>query len=124
MDSFVDLMASHVWTDADITARTEAMIAQAFPAEQAAILQRKMIGAAAGMYSLTTDEQAELQRYAQVSEYARQAGVAARADMAVLAEVLAREAWHRAQDAQQDAGEPPPLSTTAQTLYTRRQEAQ
>ena len=93
--SIVDMMASDVWSDADILRRTEAMIRGEFGVEEEAVLNRKATGAAVGQYVLTPDEQLELARYAQIAEEARQAGVQARADMALLHQVLTLEVAHR-----------------------------
>lgn len=95
MASFVNLMASDRWSEADIVARTEAMIHGEFPADQELILNRKATGKALGTYVLTADEQAQLARYVTVCEAARAAGIAARADMALLTKVLAVEAARR-----------------------------
>lgn len=88
MTSFVNLMASDEWSEADIVNRTEAMIASEFSPQAVAILQRKATAQALGMHLLTADEQAELARYAIVSTEAQSEGQRARADMELLAEVL------------------------------------
>ena len=93
--SFINLLADDVWSEADIVRRTEAMIYSQFSREQEAILNRKATGAALGQYTLTTEELADLQRYAQVTEDARQAGNSARADMALLMQVIDVEAAMR-----------------------------
>lgn len=90
--SFIDLMANDVWSEADIIRRTEAMIRSEFPAEIETILNRKIAGAMIGEYVLTEDEQAEVSRYKIVAQQAQIEGAAARADMALLAEVMAHEA--------------------------------
>jgi len=95
MSSFINLMASDIWSETDIVRRTEAMIYSQFSREQESILNRKATGAALGQYTLTTEELADLQRYAQVTEDARQAGNAARADMALLLQVFDVEAAMR-----------------------------
>lgn len=92
MTSFINLLASHTWSEADIVNRTEALIATEFPANAVAILNRKVTAATIGAYTLTEEEQAEVARYAQVCTDAAIEGNAARADMALLAEVLAVEA--------------------------------
>ena len=89
--SFIDLMASDVWTDADITRRTEAMVRSQFTETAELIINRKVQGAALGQYQLSLDEQAEVAAFNAVVFEARQAGEAARADMALLREVLAAE---------------------------------
>ena len=91
MDRFVDLMASDIWSDADITNRTEAVIASEFSPNEVAILNRKATGAALGQYQLNPEEVAQIARYAEAGEIARQAGIQARADMQLLKEVLAVE---------------------------------
>jgi hypothetical protein len=92
MPSFIDMMASHRWTETDIINRTEAMIAAEFPPNQVAIINRIVTAAAAGMYQLTEEELAEVTRYNEVCLAAREAGASARADMALLAQVLDFEA--------------------------------
>lgn len=112
--SFIDLMACDVWSEADIVSRTEAMIAGEFSPQAVAILQRKVTAQMLGMYTMTTTEQAELARYAAVSTEAQAAGLQARADMALLAEVLAVEAGAASAEA---------LPPTAQALYALRRPA-
>ncbi len=90
--SFIDLMANDVWSEADIIRRTEAMIRSEFPAEVETILNRKITGAALGQYVLSQAEMIEVGRYKAVAEAAQIEGAAARADMALLAKVLAYEA--------------------------------
>lgn len=92
MTSFVSLHGTDVWSEHDIVRRTEAMIRSEFSAEAEAILNRKATGAALGQYALTADEQVELAAYMAASEAARQAGIAARADMAKLQAALDYEA--------------------------------
>lgn len=86
--SFVDLMASDVWSEADITRRTEALVRAEFSAERETILNRKVSGALSGQYQLTEAEQAEVALFQQVTLAAKQAGDAARADMALLEQVF------------------------------------
>jgi hypothetical protein len=88
MTSFVNLMAGDRWSESDIVNRTESMIAGEFPPAQAAIINRIVTAAAAGMYTLTDDERATVGRYNTVCLAARQAGDAARSDMALLAQIL------------------------------------
>lgn len=115
MSSFINLMADDVWSDADILRRTEAMIRSEFSAETETILNRKATGAALGQYELTPDDLAEIGRYDQVALAAQAAGVAARADMALLLRVFPLEdaqrrldrlslagAWDRLQDPEVD----------------------
>jgi hypothetical protein len=88
MTSFINLFGNDRWSEADIVNRTEAMIASEYPPAAAAILNRKVSGAALGQYTLSAAEQADLAHYAQVSNDARAAGDAARADMVKLQAVL------------------------------------
>ena len=88
MTSFVNLMASDIWSEADITNRTEALIASEFSPTAVAILTRKATGAALGQYQLSAEDAAEIARYAEVSERAREMGKQAMEDMALLREVL------------------------------------
>ena len=89
--SFINLLANDIWTDADITRRTESMVHSEFPLEEENILHRKVTGSMGGMYQLTEDEQRSLQRYTQLCEYAKQEGIAARNDMALLLRVFELE---------------------------------
>ena len=96
--SFVDLMANDIWSDADMTRRTEAMIRSEFSLEAETILNRKALGLSLGTYAPTPADQAEMQRYSQVAYAAQQAGVEARADMALLLEVFPMEDAQRRLD--------------------------
>lgn len=111
MNSFIDLMANDVWSEADIVRRTEAMIRSEFSAEAETILNRKVSGMVLGVYVPTTEEQAEMARYQTTVDAARVAGNASRADMALLLRVFPLEdaqrrldrmalvvAWDRLQD--------------------------
>lgn len=105
MTSFVNLMASDVWTEADITNRTEALIASEFSPAAVAILNRKATGAALGQYQLSAEDAAEIARYAEVSERARELGQRALADMALLRVVLdVEKAIRRLEQPLADAG--------------------
>jgi hypothetical protein len=90
--SFVNLMASDVWSEVDIINRTESMIAGHSTPQAVAILQRKVTAEQLGQYKLTDAEKAELQAYQLACFQAQQAGIEARADMVLLTEVLAVEA--------------------------------
>jgi hypothetical protein len=89
--SFVNLIANDVWSETDIVRRTEAMIRSEFSLEAETILNRKVLGITMGTYTPTPAEQAEMARYQAVVEAARDEGNAARADMALLAEVFPLE---------------------------------
>ena len=89
--SFVNLMASDVWSEVDIVNRTESMIAGHSTPQAVVILQRKVTAEQLGQYTLTEAEKEELQAYQLACYRAQQAGIEARADMALLTEVLAVE---------------------------------
>ena len=89
--SFVNLMASDVWSDADITSRTEAMLRAQWSVQAQTILSRKAVGVALGQFTLSPDEQIELGRFANAGLAARVAGEEARADMALLRQALEAE---------------------------------
>jgi hypothetical protein len=90
--SFVNLMADVRWSEHDIVQRMEAMIREHCSATEELILHRKMLGASIDAYDLSAGEQAEIASYASVCAVAQQAGRDARADMALLAQVLDAEA--------------------------------
>lgn len=86
--SFIDMMANDVWSDADITNRTEAMVRAVVPVAEELVLNRKIQGAALGQYTLTAEDEAQMALLAQAGFAAQQEGIAARADMALLLEVF------------------------------------
>ena len=108
--SFINLMANDIWSDADITRRTEAMLRTEFSQEAETILNRKVLGATLGTYQLTQQEQADMARYNATAQAAQIAGIEARADMALLTYVLAMEA------AQLRLDQPPLTNDVAVTL--------
>lgn len=109
--SFVNLMANDIWSDADITRRTEAMVRSEFSLEAETILNRKVVAMSVGEYSPTPADLAEMDRFRTVVEAAQAEGVAARADMALLLDTMAYEAAMRRlaqpviEDDEQDAAE-------------------
>lgn len=113
MTSFIDLMASDVWTDADITRRTEAMVRKEFSVEAETVLNRKVVAMGIGQYEPTAADMFEMARFRDVVEAAHDAGVAARADMALLAQVLALEAAHRRLAQPLPPDDAPPEDTAA-----------
>lgn len=90
--SFIDLRGDVVWSEADITARTEAMVHAAFSVQEETILNRKVTGTVLGQWQMTPSEQGDLMRYAAVCLQAKQAGAEARADNARLGQALMVEA--------------------------------
>lgn len=95
MTSFINLLANDIWSDADITNRTEGMVRAEFSATDETVINRKVSGATLGAYSLSDDDKADIGRFAAVTQSAFQAGVAARADMALLSKALAFEGAER-----------------------------
>lgn len=91
MTSFINLLADDLWSDADIVNRTESLIRSEFSVADEAILNRKLTGMALGQYTLSAAEKADLQRFAMLTASARQTGVQARQDMALLRDTLALE---------------------------------
>ena len=90
--SFIDMMADDVWSEQDIINRTESMVRSVMPLADELVLNRKAQGAALGEYTLTPEDQAQMSLLAQAGLAAQQAGIEARADMALLMEVFAVEA--------------------------------
>lgn len=90
--SFIDMMADRIWTDAEITNRTEAMVRAVVSVAEELVLNRKLQGVALGQYTLTAADQAQMALLAQVGYAAQQEGIAARHDTLVLREVLSVEA--------------------------------
>jgi hypothetical protein len=95
MTTFIDLLGSVVWSDADITNRTEFVVRQQFNEIDETVLNRKVSGAALGAYTLTAEDQAEIAHFGQVTQAAGLLGVQARADMALLQTALDYEAAER-----------------------------
>jgi hypothetical protein len=91
MSSFINLMANDIWTDADITRRTEAMLRTEFSQEAETILNRKVIGMSLGTYTPSPQDQADMARYNETALASQAAGVAARADMALLLATMTYE---------------------------------
>ena len=105
MTSIINLLANDIWSDADITRRTEAMVRTEFSQEAETILNRKVAGMSLGQYTPTTEDLAEMARFRTVVDAAHDEGVAARADMALLSETLVYEVAQKrlAQTTLQDA---------------------
>ena len=88
MSSFINLMGNDIWTDADITRRTEAMVRSEFSLEAETILNRKVTGIALGQYTPTEADLEEMARFKAVVDAAHDMGVAARDDMELLLKVF------------------------------------
>ncbi|UUZ68072.1 hypothetical protein LP416_27795 [Polaromonas sp. P2-4] len=93
--SFIDLMKSDVWSEADIKARLHAEIRSEVSEFAETELNRALQGLAMGLHQLTTAEQAGLARFKACTDRVAALGLAARADMALLADTLKVEAAQR-----------------------------
>ena len=96
--SFIDLMANDIWSDADITRRTESMIRSQFSLDDETILDRKVLGISLGTYTPNEKDLADIERYNAVAVDAQLEGVAARNDMALLLKVFPLEDAQRRLD--------------------------
>lgn len=86
--SFINLMANDVWSEVDIVSYTEALLHSEVSKQAELILSRKMIGFSLGLVIPTDQEQVELTAYQIAAYLAQQSGLAARADMALLWDVM------------------------------------
>lgn len=89
--SFINLMVNDIWSDADITSRTESMVRSVISLQDELVLNRKIQGANLGQYTLTQEDQSQMLILAQAGIAAQQEGIAARKDMALLLKVLEYE---------------------------------
>lgn len=96
--SFINLMANDIWSDADITRRTESMIRSEFSLDDETILNRKVLGISLGTYTPNEKDLADIERYNSVAIAAQLEGVAAREDMALLLQVFPLEEAQRRLD--------------------------
>lgn len=92
MTRFIDLMASDVWSEADILARVRAVTEAAVPKIRQAELQMIYLGHITQRRAATEGELAEILQVKQLTEDAATSATQARADMALLASVMALEA--------------------------------
>ena len=86
--SFINMMANDIWSDADITNKTESMLRTKFSLTDEQVLNRKVSGASLGIYTLTDEDKAEIAAFSEASMYSQQQGVEARHDMTILRGVL------------------------------------
>jgi hypothetical protein len=86
--SFIDLYSNNVFTDAEITRRTELMIRTHFTEEEELILNRKLSAKMSGVYTPTPEEEADFVRFGIVAMQAQQEGIAAKKDNELLKEIL------------------------------------
>jgi hypothetical protein len=86
--SFIDLYSNNVFTDAEITRRTELMVRTHFTQEDELILNRKLSAKMAGVYVPTPEEEADFVRFAMIVLNAREQGILATQDNELLKEIL------------------------------------
>lgn len=89
--SFINLLENYIWTDQDITNRTEDMIRSIVSLQDELVLNRKIQGFNLGQYTLTPEDQAQMAILAQAGFAAQQEGIAARKDMKLLLKVMEYE---------------------------------
>ncbi len=96
--SFIDMYSNDIWTDADITNRTEAMVRAVMPLQDELVLNRKIQGANLGEYTLTEKDQSDVLKLKEIGFLAQQEGIAARNDMVLLLKILKYEETKRRLD--------------------------
>lgn len=89
--SFIDLMASDVWSEADIKSRLHQEIRSEISEFSETELNRALQGKFMGLHTLTAAEGALLTKFAAATARVADLGAQARADMALLHQVLALE---------------------------------
>lgn len=90
--AIVDLMSNDRWTGATLRARCQALIAERYSLETEANLNRKINGVGMNLYTLTVEEQAEVNAYAAFLEEIKTAGLQAESDAVLLHQTLDFEA--------------------------------
>lgn len=93
--SFVDLMKDDVFSDIDITNRTEAFVRSRFSRDAEGIINRKITAVILGQYVMTPEEQLELQEFSALTMEARQMGIEATLDNEKLKKALSYESTYR-----------------------------
>lgn len=89
--SFVNLMGDVIWSDVDITNKTENMVREHYSDTEREILTRKMVGSIAGLWTLSDEETASLAHFGPVAAIAHQSGIDARADNAMVKKAIEHE---------------------------------
>lgn len=90
--SIVNLLKNDIWSEADIINAGRAAIYSQISFDRQQELQTIMLGHIAGLRTATMEELAEIAQVQAVTEAQASANAAARADMALLNDVLAYEA--------------------------------
>lgn len=86
-DSFVDLLANDVWSEQDITNRTQAMVRTFFPAEEEIIINRDISGMGFGI-PLSAAQYGQVVALKTLLLQTRALGAKARADMVLLLDAM------------------------------------
>jgi hypothetical protein len=86
--SYINLLTNDIWSEADIINRGRAEIESVVPAARQSELQTILLGHIAGMRTATADELQEIGVVQYITEQAAITNNAARADMALLQEVI------------------------------------
>jgi hypothetical protein len=128
MESFVNLMAGDVWIEADIKARLHAMLRSEFNEQAELELNRTLWAAKYAGYVLTAADTANIGAFKVLTDSVAVTGAQARADMALLHEVLALEVAQarlaRPVVELLEEGEPPvPVNLEAVALDAQEREA-
>lgn len=89
--SFINMLENNIWSDQDIINRTESMIRAIIPLAEELILNRKVQGAHQGLYQLTEEDLTKISKLTEISMIARQEGINAKKDMAILLKVFEYE---------------------------------
>lgn len=123
--SIINLLANDVWSEADIMAHGREVINSVVSVPRQDELRTILLGHIAGMRTATAEELAEIALVQQVTEQQVLDNAAARADMALLLEVLAFEAYTPPDVVPGDPVPPAPvLSAAAQAVYDLRHPVQ
>jgi len=110
----IDLMSNEIWSDADITVRTEAMVRSVVSDQEQAILMRKVVAASIGQWVLTDAEKALQARFSAACDEAHAVGVQARIDNELLRKTIEYEA------ALQRGESVPDIEQNVLNLYAQR----
>lgn len=89
--SFINLLENTIWSDNDITNRTESMVHSRFSISEETILNRKVTGAQLGYWELSQEEQAQLIEYSNICNIAHSEGISARYDNNLLKKIIEYE---------------------------------
>ena len=119
--SIINLLANDVWSEADILSHGRTVIASVVSEARQNELRTIMLGHIAGMRTATADELVEIATVQDATEAQVIENAAARADMALLVEVMAYENYVAPEPVEGEPDPlPPVLSPEAQAVYDLR----